>query len=98
MKRRSAWLLGLSLAALTVAGDAAEARRAARPTPAPKPLAKIEHVVVIYGENRSFDNLYGSYPGADGLANAKPPATRQVDANGKPLERLPAVWNGRPPA
>ena len=30
----------------------------------------IETVVVIYAENRSFDNLYGNFPGANGLANA----------------------------
>ena len=30
----------------------------------------IDTVVVIYAENRSFDNLYGNFPGANGLANA----------------------------
>src|SRR2546427_343856 len=25
-------------------------------------LGKIEHIVIIYGENRSFDNLYGLFP------------------------------------
>jgi phospholipase C len=30
---------------------------------------KIEHIIVIYQENWSFDSLYGQYPGADGLAN-----------------------------
>jgi len=33
-------------------------------------MAKIAHVVVIYMENHSFDNLYGQYPGAEGIANA----------------------------
>ena len=94
---RSIWLLGLSLAALAAASDGADARRAA-PKPAPNPLAKIEHIVVIYDENRSFDNLYGMYPGADGIANAKPGQSRQVDADGKPLPRLPAVWNTKPVA
>ena len=31
---------------------------------------KIKHVIIIYPENRSFDSLYGSFPGANGLANA----------------------------
>ena len=31
-------------------------------------LDQIENVVVIYAENRSFDNLYGTFPGANGLA------------------------------
>ena len=30
-------------------------------------LDKITNIVVIYAENRSFDNLYGSFPGANGL-------------------------------
>src|SRR5919202_5490398 len=28
---------------------------------------KIQHVVVIMQENRSFDNYFGTYPGADGI-------------------------------
>ena len=32
-------------------------------------IERIEHIVVIYAENRSFDNLYGGFPGANGLAN-----------------------------
>jgi len=31
---------------------------------------KIEHIIVIYQENWSFDSLYGQYPGANGLANS----------------------------
>ena len=34
------------------------------------PLAKIGHIVVIFEENRSFDNFFGKFPGANGLANA----------------------------
>ena len=30
-------------------------------------IDQIENVVVIYAENRSFDNLYGFFPGANGL-------------------------------
>src|SRR6476661_3330380 len=30
-------------------------------------LQKINHVVVIYQENWSFDSLYGRFPGANGL-------------------------------
>ena len=29
--------------------------------------SKITHVIVIFPENRSFDSLYGSFPGANGL-------------------------------
>src|SRR5262245_46503591 len=30
-------------------------------------IHKIEHVVVIMQENRSFDSYFGTYPGADGI-------------------------------
>ena len=33
-------------------------------------LAKIKTIVIIYAENRSFDHLYGFFPGANGIANA----------------------------
>ena len=34
------------------------------------PLAHIGHVVVIFEENRSFDNFFGKFPGANGFATA----------------------------
>ncbi len=58
-------------------------------------LDRIEHIVVIYAENRSFDNLYGLYPGADGIANATPAQYTQVDRDGTPLPHLPPVWKGK---
>src|SRR5438552_11919953 len=45
---------------------------------------QIKHLVVIYEENHSFDNLYGLWPGVDGLAapaSATPNQT-QVDQAG----------------
>jgi acid phosphatase len=45
-------------------------------------LSKIDHVVVIYEENHSFDNLYGGWEGVNGRANATPANTTQVDQNG----------------
>ena len=33
-------------------------------------LNQINHFVVIYQENWSFDSLYGEFPGANGIANA----------------------------
>ncbi|PWB82771.1 MAG: acid phosphatase [Methylocystaceae bacterium] len=63
---------------------------AARAQEAANPFAKIEHIVVIFTENRSFDNVFGLFPGADGLALG---ADRfaQVDFDGRPLPRLPRV-------
>src|SRR5260221_3452540 len=71
---------------------------AAVPAPAADAVAahpgfeKIGHIVVIYEENRSFDNLYGKFPGAEGLANSAATAT-QVDKAGKPYDHLPPVLN-----
>jgi acid phosphatase len=59
-----------------------------------KSLDQIQNIVVIYAENRSFDVLYGSYPGANGLRNAKASATIQRDRDGSPLKELPPIWNG----
>ena len=56
-------------------------------------LARIRHIVVIYGENRSFDNLYGLFPGADGVEQAGADARTQRDRDGSVLPMLPPVWN-----
>src|SRR5438477_7495178 len=67
-----------------------------QPAGAPKAgIERIEHVIVIYAENRSFDNLYGLFPGADGIANATPVQYTQLDVDGKPLPHLPPVWKGK---
>ncbi|HEU4556139.1 MAG TPA: alkaline phosphatase family protein [Chitinophaga sp.] len=54
-------------------------------------IEKVKHVVVIYMENHSFDNLYGQFEGANGLANASKEAVTQLDRNGKPYQYLPAI-------
>src|SRR5207302_11322745 len=61
-------------------------------------LARIEHVVVIYAENRSFDHLYGLFPGADGIASATPQQKSQLDHDGSPLQHLPPVYDGGKPS
>ena len=63
-------------------------------TPQTAGLDKIDNIVVIYAENRSFDNLYGSFPGANGLANADVASARQLDRDGSILKELPPVWDG----
>ena len=55
-------------------------------------LQKLNHIVVIYQENWSFDSLYGHFPGANGLDNAGAAAT-QVDKNGEPYPTLPQPLN-----
>jgi phospholipase C len=53
-------------------------------------MERLHHLVVIYLENRSFDNLYGEFAGANGLANGGPTST-QVDGTGTPFVALPMV-------
>ena len=72
--------------------------------PAPVAVDKVQqvqNVVVIYAENRSFDNLYGNFPGAHGLSevvDASGKATAayipQKDRNGAVLATLPQTWGG----
>src|SRR5579859_1849413 len=54
------------------AGDAA--------ADAPSTVGKIEHVVLIMQENRSFDHYFGMFPGADGFT---------LDAQGNPTNCNP---------
>jgi len=58
--------------------------------------SKVKNVVVIYAENRSFDGLYGNFPGANGIsslydANGKLTSAYvvQKDRNGTALATLP---------
>jgi phospholipase C len=51
-------------------------------------VQRVKHVVVIFAENHSFDNLYGLYPGADGIANATPEQMTQLDHDGTALKEL----------
>ncbi len=73
---------------LLASGASAQAQEAHRG------LDAIEHVVVIYAENRSFDHLFGLFPGANGIAHATNPT--QVDHDGTPLPHL-TVWQGGNP-
>src|SRR4051794_33834222 len=47
-------------------------------------LAQAEHIVVIYQENHSFDNLYGGWEAVRGLAAADAAHTTQVNQAGTP--------------
>ncbi|RDK09673.1 acid phosphatase [Cupriavidus lacunae] len=61
-------------------------------------LQKIKTVVVIYAENRGFDNLYGLFPGANGVPGVNPASTGkaepQKDFDGSTLPVLPPTWGG----
>jgi phospholipase C len=57
-------------------------------------LDAIHNIVVIFAENRSFDVLYGSFPGANGLNQADPASFTQRDRDGSALKELPPIWRG----
>ena len=46
------------------------------------PLASFSHIVVIYEENHSFDNLYGGWEGVNGRANATATQSTQLKQGG----------------
>jgi len=56
----------------------------------PAHLGDVQHIVVIYLENHSFDNTYGEFPGADGRPR-NPREYTQVDSSGSPYDTLPEV-------
>jgi acid phosphatase len=51
-------------------------------------LKQVEHIVVIYEENHSFDNLYGGWERVNGLANADAAHTTQVNQQGTAFQCL----------
>ena len=59
------WIKVLALSAGVLATGCAT-----RGTESVAGLSRIDHIVIIYAENHSFDNMYGMFPGANGVANA----------------------------
>jgi acid phosphatase len=62
---------------------------------------KVKTIVVIYAENRAFDNLFGNFPGAHGLGDVVdadghplPAYFPQLDRDGSILPELPQTWGG----
>jgi acid phosphatase len=51
-------------------------------------MQRVKHMVVIYEENHSFDNLYGGWEGVDGLSHADAAHTTQISQGGQPFECL----------
>ena len=57
--------------------------------------APIDHIVVLFLENRTFDHLFGTYPGVEGLDSYR---GRQADKNGVEYPGLPLALgrDGKP--
>ena len=91
MKRRIARTAPALLACLTVAGVALVPSSASAHDE--RPLDGYKHIVVIYEENHSFDNLYGNWGDVKGdhvigLGDATAANTTQVDTAGVPYPCL----------
>ncbi|HEX3398089.1 MAG TPA: acid phosphatase [Steroidobacteraceae bacterium] len=63
--------------------------------------SQIDTIVIIYAENRAFDNLYGNFPDARNLSEVidrdgrpLPAYHPQLDRDGKVLSVLPPTWGG----
>ncbi|GGH18514.1 acid phosphatase [Alsobacter metallidurans] len=91
MKRHSKQVAFAAVLAASVAATTAAHAQGARP------IDKISHVVVLFLENRSFDNLFGTFPGAEGIEQAIAKGqTLQRDASGKPYDKLPPPHKNGP--
>ncbi|MBI1892130.1 MAG: acid phosphatase [Burkholderiales bacterium] len=90
--------MGIKRGVFLMAGSAILACGSGEAKEKPAGLERIEHIVVIYAENHSFDNLYGLFPGANGVANAGAEQKTQLDHDGKPLPHLPPVYDHGKPA
>lgn len=56
---------------------------------------QVKTVVVIYAENRSFNNLFADFPGVEKpLSGLSPAEYQQRDRDGQLLSRLPETWGG----
>jgi phospholipase C len=84
----SIWNLSCLGAALALASALTACGTARLESASNSRLEHIQNVVVIYAENHSFDNIYGLFPGANGLANATQEQKLQLDHDGQPLHAL----------
>jgi len=83
-------VMSMARAAILLVLCAAPASAEPPARPPPREIMRIEHIVVIYLENHGFDNLFGEFPGANGLTRAGRAAV-QVDRDGKPYDTLPPI-------
>jgi phospholipase C len=67
-------------------GDRREVRRHHEPREQHHGLNKIRHIVFVVKENRTFDNYFGTFPGADGATTGRLSTGRVI-----PLGHAPDV-------
>jgi acid phosphatase len=104
-RRRLLGGMAIAGAALGIGGCQPIGNRSAANTDAPSGEAMnallrrhIQQVVVLYAENRSFNNLFPDFPGLQQPLKSVPAeASRQLDRDGTPLTTLPPIWGGLAP-
>ncbi|HEX2647520.1 MAG TPA: alkaline phosphatase family protein, partial [Candidatus Dormibacteraeota bacterium] len=84
---RRALTLAIGAVTALIAGPALTALQADAGNAAS--LGDINHIVVIYEENHSFDNLYGGWEGVIGRANATAAQWTQIKQDGTTYACLP---------
>lgn len=85
-------------ATLPAVSETASAKPVSNSSLDAKLKAHVKNVVVIYLENRSFNNLFANFPGtAAPLSAAAPAACLQRDRDGSVLPALPKIWGGMVP-
>lgn len=97
--------MALAGATLVVSGCVGEPRRLLNRTVSPSSAAldaalrkRVRHVIVIYCENRSFNNLFADFPGLEQPLSSVPHEhLLQRDRDGSVLATLPPVWKGLVP-
>lgn len=106
-RRRLLGGLAVGGASLAIGGEAIRTARAQTPSKAAGTHSAvsdallrehIDHVVVLYAENRSFNNLFAGFPGLQHpLDQVKPELAQQRDRDGSLFETLPPIWHGLVP-
>ena len=92
--------LGVGAAALGACGDSQQDSGAKAQQLTPTELdnklgEQVKTIVVIYAENRSFNNLFANFPGVERpLSALKPADYQQRDRDGSLLQTLPPAWGG----
>ncbi|WP_397456596.1 acid phosphatase [Pseudomonas versuta] len=92
--------LGVGAAALGACGgsqqDSGAKAQPLTPTELDNKLGEqVKTIVVIYAENRSFNNLFANFPGVERpLSALKPADYQQRDRDGSLLQTLPPAWSG----
>ena len=74
MKRprpRAEVALALAVVLLSACGGRTSGTSALPPLPPPKAGKHFTHIVIVVQENRTFDNLFATFPGADGTTTGK---------------------------